>query len=517
MAKAQKSLAENMNRQNDNYAYLRLVLLLSILASLLFNTSFLFREASRVRNEPLKMTKVTSARRHFLAVDATFSNHSTADRSNQTTTIQFLHIKGSETRYVGDLYSGMWWQHRDTFLATPYQRVQFLEDASFVTFQLQETKFPPKYALHGKGVLLTRDWNDLSVEHLSKLVKYLQQLRSTDSKDLVEGALQQLRERLIDFLRGVKPFRGHLPILDTVHEIVSSTLALIPISFSRNTNTTASALDDHPFQILELAVTVASLWRVGIRRVLVVGLKQHQEEDVSALLKLLNDSNPILAADLGNHIFQLQFVDCSTVSSRQTVDNNVPRWALKGLQQAFKDSNASWLGNDPSIWSYIYFTEPDLILNTRSSALPDLTDAIRNDYCIVAHRLEPLPHETDLISSASSDDDATREQFAKFLLLSSEQGLADTTESRSCCDQGSYYPAHIEDPSTRVSMRELDEGSCSTVWSLCCIANTTARRRLRPYAPFIRLAATGTGLHLVHAHQRLCKRSWDCAQQDSWT
>ena len=80
----------------------------------------------------------------------------------------------------GEMYSGIWWQNRAVFLSNNFKGVDRLENATFSTFR------------GGGGVRLTRDWLDMSVDHLSKYVKHLN-LHYKEQKDV--------RERLVEILR----------------------------------------------------------------------------------------------------------------------------------------------------------------------------------------------------------------------------------------------------------------------------------------------------------------------------
>ena len=155
----------------------------------------------------------------------------------------------------------------------------------------------------------------------------------------------------------------------------------------------------------------------------------------------------------------------------------------------------------------MYFTEPDLVLQTRPSALPAICQELSHNKLLVGHRLEPIPHQRDYHASSLS----AKEQ--KFLLpnTGSFAAVYPLGDSDTCCDQGRYYPSHFDDPSTpeKVAM----QGRCASIWPLCGFgwssknysdpkALLEMHYRLLPY-PLFRLNH-GTGLPLVGANQRVC-------------
>jgi hypothetical protein len=46
-------------------------------------------------------------------------------------------------------------------------------------------------------------------------------------------------------------------------------------------------------------------------------------------------------------------------------------------------------------WKYVFYSEPDLALNSRASAIPALTAELASGKLIAAHRLQPIPHAFD--------------------------------------------------------------------------------------------------------------------------
>jgi hypothetical protein len=59
----------------------------------------------------------------------------------------------------------------------------------------------------------------------------------------------------------------------------------------------------------------------------------------------------------------------------------------------------NWLGDKHMLnatrWKYVFYSEPDLALNSRASAIPALTAEHASGKLIAAHRLQPIPHAFD--------------------------------------------------------------------------------------------------------------------------
>ena len=102
---------------------------------------------------------------------------------------------------------------------------------------------------------------------------------------------------------------------------------------------------------------------------------------------------------------EVSFVRLSKEQAKSKfIETNIPKGALQVLQEGFKgklDHNRTCdlfgTTTKPSHWQYIYLTEPDIILQTRPSVLPQLKQALDQGLILAPHRLQPIPHETDFI------------------------------------------------------------------------------------------------------------------------
>jgi hypothetical protein len=375
-----------------------------------------------------------------------------------------------------ELYSGMWWQDRVSFLAINFT-IPFLESASFEAI----TRRP-----NGKSrTFMTVDWLDLSAEHLSKYIKHFIRSRAPV---VVDG----IRNILANFTRNVRGWDlSSMPDV-AVHE----TIALLPIRGS------TLAFDRHLI-LLQLAATLASLWRTGIGRAVVVGLSDLEKEIADEVFALMKDHLAIRPMELA----YAQNVN-NTVADAKIV----PRVALRGLQFAMNSSKHAmnenvveeWLGSDPDRWKYVYFSEPDLILHTRPSALPAISEALSRGILMAAHRLELVPHERDF--PAFWRKDRLLPDVGSF---ASVQDL-DPLEGDACCDQGSFYPSNRMNPENLTSVRR--SGECPGLWLHCGFDTRTSytgraamlekHRRLLGYPLFS--VKGGSGIPLVASNQRVC-------------
>jgi hypothetical protein len=156
---------------------------------------------------------------------------------------------------------------------------------------------------------------------------------------------------------------------------------------------------------------------------------------------------------------EVGFVRAVTNVTTRYVKVNMPKAAIEGLQQAFKgnfefEETKLWLGNHHNResllpWKYVYFTEPDTILQTRPWVLPQLVDALDEGFILVPHRLQPIPHESDVKGS----DDKT-----KFVPAAGDLSVVmelDALGGDVCCDAGIEKPGASNYP------------ECGTFWYMC--------------------------------------------------
>jgi hypothetical protein len=377
----------------------------------------------------------------------------------------------------GEMYSGMWWQNRTVFLSNHFDNVKMLEFASFNAFEMHRGG--------GGTVRLTRDWLDMAVEHLSTFVKHL---------DLHYKDQTAIRERLVNILQSYIHNAVEYPISNGTEELaVHSTIALLPLK-------AANKEPGNELIVLEMGATLASLWKVGIGRAIVVGVSESEQ-------KVAEDAFALLKEKLAIRPMELAYVQ--SVNATAEDRKIVPRVALLGLQKVMHPDSTdaaakqAWLGSNPSRWKYVYFTEPDLLLQTRPSALPAITQVLKEGKLMAAHRLDLLPHQRDF--PQTDDYRFVLPNTGSFAAIT-ELGMNDV-----CCDQGKYYPGNHENPTT--PERVIMKGACPSIWLLCGFARKgkdytdpavvlDLHQRLMKYPSFS--LQSGTGLPLLSEHQRVC-------------
>lgn len=379
---------------------------------------------------------------------------------------RLVHFVDSERiERTSDFYSGSWLQPAETFLSMKTSKIKNLESASFVTFVENRDR-----------LRMTLDWLDWSVEHLSKWWKIL---------GIFEDPVpyNTTITKLNAYIQNIR--------VDESDTTMNNTIAVVAFSPWTNENTPSQARN---LSIISIAATIASLLQVGIGRVVVVGYTENDAQIVQDVFELLlknagSNLRPVTSYTEGEGSItklastEVAFVRATKeeVSSR-FVQVNMPKAALVGLQSALNGRMDTWrrgqfLGTsrNASSWKYVYFTEPDLILQTRPSALPQLRDALDQGYLLAPHRLHTLPHESDVMGMKKHNRRVPMSgKFSSVIELNALEGDA-------CCDenQGSYKP------------REKF-GKCNKRWFMCGYGNTGDHSRLEPYL-LMRLR-TGTGI-----------------------
>jgi hypothetical protein len=355
-----------------------------------------------------------------------------------------------------DVYSAAWWQSVERFMECKLDEIRTLEDA---TFQ------PVFNAGHGQhDVAMTVDYMDFSVEHMSKWFKW------PDSNNALSYAIGRMQFATEQISKG--------PPKSTFME---TTLAVMPLAANSKNPVHLRTLQE------TLAATIASLLQQGIGRVVVAG---YFENDAiltrNAFLQLqmifgqqesiaeeVMDSTLPFEVDLKRQIGHgdeartivqhLAFVHCADADP-----SLVPKAALKGLHQALRgkvDANGqmpeTWLG--PPLpraetfrkgtrypwsawsWDYIYFTEPDQILNARLTK--SFLKSLDRGEIVLPHRLQPLPHISDLVGLT----DHYPAPISKFIVS------LDNSED-ACCDLG---------PQSSTGSVEAGKAQCAPFWWEC--------------------------------------------------
>ncbi|KAL3925231.1 MAG: hypothetical protein SGILL_000544 [Bacillariaceae sp.] len=311
---------------------------------------------------------------------------------------------------------------------------------------------------------MTVDYMDFSVEHMSKWFRW------PDTDNALSYAIGRLQFATEQISKG-RPKSNYM----------QSTLSIMPLAANSNNPVHLRTLQE------ATAATIASVLQQGVGRVVVVG---HFENDAivarNAFLQLQmifgqqesiaeEVADPTLpfqvdlkrqfgtAEDATTIIQQLAFVHCADAAP-----SLLPKAALKGLHQALRgkvDANGqmpeAWLGPQPPSqdgfrkgtrypwsawgWDYIYFSEPDQILNARLTK--SFIKSLNRGEIILPHRLQPLPHVSDIVGLT----DLYPAPISKFIVS------LDASED-ACCDLG---------PQSSTGMKEGEKAQCVPFWWEC--------------------------------------------------
>lgn len=325
---------------------------------------------------------------------------------------------------LGEAYSGSWWVPLSSFLR--YKEVEVVdgwqEGASFDMFEANIDK-----------LRMTKDWLDLSVEHMSKWWKQVLWKKGKHNGPALDRVIQILTKYTTS-RRIVDPGHGS--------DVPQQTLVVIAY---------------WPYDQIELtkwslAATIASHVAVGMGRIVVSGRLPEEEELVQEAFDVVKKQY-----HLGGTT-ELSF--CLSMNEKNDEGGfNVPKSSLKKLRHVLlgnaNDDTDCWLGKTSTMlrtakatqvvesrWKYIFFTEQDILLSTRQSSLFALGEALKQGYVLAPHRLQPIPHGSDFkgleVVNDSSRIIPAAEPFAHVYEVNSN--------NMSCCDAGLFKPMTIFEP-----------------------------------------------------------------------
>jgi len=305
---------------------------------------------------------------------------------------------------IKDPFSASWLQTREEFMTMKHD-VDTCEEAAFQAY----VEGPKRDKL-----LLTLDLLDFSVEHLSKWWKILDYKRNP-------AAYQTIINKLNSYL--TRPTPGYFPHFSSEDRQPTFANALAMIAFLDFGDAEISK----NLTVVSLAATLESLRRAEIGRVVVVAPSADDralvEKSFAYLLKtipsLKREHNPVgrFATKIGH--MEVNFYEATQEQYNSNVKRNMPRACLMGAYKAFtlaQRSHASldseeklylkvWFGESypHSNWKYVALTEPDSILQSRPNSLQQLKNALDHGHILAPHRLQPLPHHSDLQGMNTSE------------------------------------------------------------------------------------------------------------------
>ena len=226
--------------------------------------------------------------------------------------------------------------------------------------------------------------------------------------------------------------------------------------------------------MVNVAVTVASLTRHGIGRVVVASQDTTDKHNSQALVQAAfhlvqlhsSPSNPLTnweevtprlvqeeerrlettsRKDMQIDQTSVTFANVSTTYSwliKGTDKTNymrlVPKAALEHLQDALRGQSSDpelWLGADkrPDDYHYVYLTEPDTLLHMRPSAIESIRQQMDEGNFSTPHRVQLAPQETDVPGYKDN-----RQWIPNYGILSNITALHGDTDA--CCDDGIQRP-----------------------------------------------------------------------------
>lgn len=378
------------------------------------------------------------------------STSSPTDTINKRTT-SFLTIKDLEGSHGA--YAASWWQSVERFRRTPVHKISWLEDAVWKAIDLHA----------GRDLRLTRDWLDLSVEHLSKWWRMTKVNKFDASHNRLIGNLYEyIRQSNSTIIEEEEDSPDH-PWKDTI-----SVVAYLPVEpHSRRMQ---------PVDVVVLGSQLASLIRHNTGRVVVVTDNDdlnYTETHVWPYVMQLLRQDPSLASTFhnnatawGQHVQQnpilprLEIPEVTIGSTELTLlgvqskylktknPKLVPRACLillhdamfrRHLSNSSQEQQSLVLGaGGVERWKYVYYTEQDSPLHTRVEAFPALKGVLDQGGVLTPHRWSPVPHAHDWIGDdttiATTPSDMPPNRYLP--AAGNWTNITVLEAASSCCDRG---------------------------------------------------------------------------------
>lgn len=376
-----------------------------------------------------------------------------------------------------DLFSAAWLQPVDIFLKLNTSRIATCEGGSFAVFRQNRGR-----------VRMTLDWFDFAVEHMSKWWKMV---------DVFEHAIpyKKIISSFDSYIRSIR--------IDESSSAMQHTIAVI--AFQSWSNDMQPERGRH-LTVFSLGATLASMLQAGFGRTVVVGYRDGD-------LEIVQDSFRLLVESGGAHFYPVAATrrDDSSITkigsmevgfAQATLDEvtskfikiNMVKGALVGLQRALlnlidvgRQNDFVGTNHNASYWRYVYLGEPDLILQSRPSALPQLKAALDEGNVLAPHRLQIVPHESDVLGMTD------RRKFVPATGHFSYVFELNPLEGGVCCDEnkGSFKPWKMH-------------GDCGDRWFQCGFKARANHSRLVSYSLMRLRPGTGIVTIAAHNHGRRC-------------
>lgn len=370
---------------------------------------------------------------------------------------------GKEVTDGGDLFSASWIMNLSLVMRVDINDVKTVEDGCFGPFrQLNRWGFP---------VGQTRDWFDLSVEHLSHYWRAAEVCNDRSTYDMFLAHMNNY----ISNVKLVEPS----PLRDTI-----GILAFQPYSCSCIALPGEEPCTGQELTKTVLTATLKSLQRAGLGRVVVVSTidtSDYEPRDVS----------------FGKtHVVYIK-VDPATTKT-EFIENNMPHGAIANLQNAVRNNDVTWLGENPMRWRSVLLTEPDMILHVKESSIHDLAKAVETGFTLAPHRLQPIPHPSD--AKAVEHPISTSSRAFNVVIVDNHDAK--------CMDMdgsGGWKTNH-PGPADGGMCRDNPgmEGCCSFPWWWACGFESGNHTRLDHYTMMRLRYGTGVTVLSADEHGRKC-------------
>ena len=322
-------------------------------------------------------------------------------------------------------YAGAWLVSRRRLMEAKLRirAIKSLEGASFSVAGLSSRQDP-------RIALMTRDYFDFSVQHLSSTTNQLPWNAPKDFLDLVHEQTVQIVERLQARAEVPKDHSTHISPLSDDPRRTEETVALIP--FCNRAASVDSRLEtawNNNFQakvrLLFMQATFWSVYRVFPRIIVTVG--------TDADLKILLEMNLPIWKTVN---MKALFNESAPIRSRGSV-HFLPKESLMFLMEKLADSSTEHF----SKFKYVYYTEADHVLQLRSAdQLFNAMDNSQGRFAIAPHRLQTIllprlftPAHRLLWRTNKWQAHLVESLKDKRLIVEHEDPLG------SCCDNGRFY------------------------------------------------------------------------------
>ena len=391
-----------------------------------------------------------------------------------------------------DFYSGSWLIPMRHFESVKVDDMKTLEDAIFIVNDVNQ-----------KEARMSVDWLDFAVEHMSRWYKALDVLKPNHN----DVAIKKITGNLIKYVEDTPERTKALISTSDDYPLLHPTIAIISFAaiIPRHSNVSSRSEE---LTVTTLGATIASLLRAGVGRIVCTGIDEADELAVKETYQLILE----LYAERLDWIATTEF---AYVQIDEDFYDNRPKGTIKGLQKALRRDSAppkreKWLGNTnpPSYWKYVYFTEPDLVLQTRATSLSAIHKALEKGHILMPHRLELIPHENDLtednvVYNGNQHFLPAQGKFTDILDLDGDEDM--------CCDGGNKRPHWT----MKIIRKDAPTASkCADWWWNCGfwrdwvelgLSDEVRHGRLLMYAPFIHLTQ-GTDIIAFSGteHERKC-------------